>query len=82
MTTHRRSEAQKRARLCAFESSAGGLAWGGWKFGGLCMERLDRWILEEGDRSGLVPLPAEVDERMSHLRRVGIGDGRSLVSRC
>lgn len=33
------------------------------------VERLDRRILEEGDRSGLVPLPAEVDARMSHLRR-------------
>ena len=30
---------------------------------------MDRRILEEGDRSGLVPLPAEVDARMSHLRR-------------
>ncbi len=33
------------------------------------VERLDRRILEDGDRSGLVPLPAEVDARMSHLRR-------------
>ena len=33
------------------------------------VERLDRMILEEGDSSGLVPLPAEVDARMSHLRR-------------
>ena len=33
------------------------------------VERLDRRILEEGDRSGLVPLPEEVDARMSHLRR-------------
>ena len=33
------------------------------------VERLDRRILAEGDRSGLVPLPAEVDARMSHLRR-------------
>lgn len=33
------------------------------------VERLDRRILEEGDRSGLVPIPAEVDARMSHLRR-------------
>ena len=33
------------------------------------VERLDRRALEEGKRSGLVPLPAEVDRRMSHLRR-------------
>jgi len=33
------------------------------------VERLDRKILVEGKRSGLVPLPAEVDARMSHLRR-------------
>jgi REP element-mobilizing transposase RayT len=33
------------------------------------VERLDRRILEEGDGSGLVPLPDEVDARMSHLRR-------------
>ncbi len=33
------------------------------------VERLDRRILEEGDGCGLVPLPAEVDARMSHLRR-------------
>ncbi len=33
------------------------------------VERLDRRMLEEGDRSGLVPLPEEVDARMSHLRR-------------
>ena len=33
------------------------------------MERLDRRALAEGKRSGLVPLPAEVDRRMSHLRR-------------
>lgn len=30
---------------------------------------LDRRALEEGDRSGLVPLPDEADARMSHLRR-------------
>jgi putative transposase len=33
------------------------------------VERLDRRALEEGKRSGLVPLSAEVDRRMSHLRR-------------
>lgn len=33
------------------------------------VESLDRRILEEGDQSGLVPLPEEVDARMSHLRR-------------
>jgi putative transposase len=31
------------------------------------VERLDRRALEEGKRSGLVPLPAEADRRMSHL---------------
>ena len=31
------------------------------------VEPLDRRALEEGKRSGLVPLPAEVDRRMSHL---------------
>jgi REP element-mobilizing transposase RayT len=33
------------------------------------VEDLDRRVLEEGDRSGRVPLPAEVDARISHLRR-------------
>jgi putative transposase len=33
------------------------------------VERLDRRALEEGSRSGLVSLPAEVDRRTSHLRR-------------
>ena len=33
------------------------------------VEELDRRSLSEGRKSGLVPLPAEVDARMSHLRR-------------
>ena len=33
------------------------------------VEELDRRALAEGRKSGLVPLPAEVDARMSHLRR-------------
>lgn len=33
------------------------------------VERLNRRAVEEGRRSGMVPLPAEVDARMSHLRR-------------
>jgi REP element-mobilizing transposase RayT len=33
------------------------------------VERLDRRILEEGNRSGLVALPEEVDARLSHLRQ-------------
>ena len=33
------------------------------------MEDLDRRALAEGRKSGLVPLPAEVNARMSHLRR-------------
>jgi putative transposase len=33
------------------------------------VEDLDRRALAEGRKSGLVPLPAEVNARMSHLRR-------------
>lgn len=33
------------------------------------VERLNRRSLEEGLRSGVVPLPEEVDARLSHLRR-------------
>ena len=33
------------------------------------VEELDRRALSEGRQSGLVPLPEEVDARMSHLRR-------------
>jgi putative transposase len=33
------------------------------------VEELDRRALTEGRKSGLVPLPDEVDARMSHLRR-------------
>ena len=33
------------------------------------MHALDRRALAEGRKSGLVPLPAEVNARMSHLRR-------------
>ena len=33
------------------------------------VERLYRRALEEGERSGLIPLPADRDRRMSHLRR-------------
>jgi putative transposase len=33
------------------------------------VEELDRRALSEGRQSGLVPLPDEVDARMSHLRR-------------
>ena len=33
------------------------------------VEELDRRARSEGRQSGLVPLPAEVDARMSHLRR-------------
>jgi hypothetical protein len=33
------------------------------------VEDLDRRALADGRKSGLVPPPAEVDARMSHLRR-------------
>jgi hypothetical protein len=43
---------------------------------------LDRCALEEGARSRLVPLPAEVDRRMSHLRRGWYWADGSLHSAC
>ena len=60
----------KRARRLAVEHGLELLGYPDTAAGrGRMVEGLDRRVLEEGDRSGFVPLPEAVDARMSHLRR-------------